>query len=216
MDPSLPPVLTKLLDPALRLTPAIELVAVLAAAFSGFAEARKKKMDVVGVFVVAFVTAFGGGTLRDLLLDRRPFYWVEHYEYVIMIMVLTMLVTPVMRLAHRLVPTWAYVTADAIGLGFFSIAGLALALQADMPWIIAAMLGVVTGVFGGVLRDVILNEVPMVLRDGRPYALAALAGCAFFLLIVEAGMPASLATWISAALIVAVRLIAWRWNWTIR
>ena len=86
------------------LLPALELVAVLAAAFSGFAEARKKKMDVVGVFTVAFVTAFGGGTLRDLLLDRRPFYWVEHYEYVIVILVLTLLVTPLMRVAHRLVP----------------------------------------------------------------------------------------------------------------
>jgi uncharacterized membrane protein YeiH len=77
------------------------------------------------------------------------------------------------------------------------------------------MMGVVTGVFGGVLRDVILNEVPMVLRDGRPYALAALIGCAFFLLVLDFGMPVSIATWVAAALIVAVRLIAWRWNWTI-
>lgn len=216
MDPSLPPTIAKLLDPALRLTPALELVAVLAAAFSGFAEARKKKMDVVGVFVVAFVTAFGGGTLRDLLLDRRPFYWVEHYEYVILILVLTMLVTPVMRIAHRIVPHWAYVTADAIGLGFFSIAGLALALQADMPWIIAAMLGVVTGVFGGVLRDVILNEVPMVLRDGKPYALASFLGCCGCLLMLKAGAPTQFALWASAALIVSVRMVAWRQNWTLK
>jgi len=216
MDPTLPPALAKLLDPALRLTPAIELVAVLAAAFSGFAEARKKKMDVVGVFVVAFITAFGGGTLRDLLLDRRPFYWVQHYEYVIVILVLTILVTPAMRLAHRLVPHWAYVTADAIGLGFFSIAGLTLALQADMPWIIAAMLGVVTGVFGGVLRDVILNEVPMVLRDGKPYALAAFLGCCLCLLMLNAGTPTDFALWFAAAFIVAVRMVAWRLNWTLR
>ena len=216
MDPALPPTLAKLLDPAVRLTPAIELIAVLAFAFSGFAEARKKQMDVVGVFVVAFVTAFGGGTLRDLLLDRRPFYWVEHYEYVIMILVLTMVVTPVMRIAHRLVPHWAYVTADAIGLGFFSIAGLAFALQADMPWIIAAMLGVVTGVFGGILRDVIVNEVPMVLSDRKPYALAAFIGCCVCLVMLKAGVPADLAAWSSAALIVAVRMIAWRKNWSIR
>ncbi|MCU0939601.1 MAG: TRIC cation channel family protein [Burkholderiaceae bacterium] len=216
MDATLPPALVTLLDPALRLTPAIELVAVLAAAFSGFAEARQKNMDVVGVFVVAFVTAFGGGTLRDLLLDRRPFYWVEHYEYVIMILVLTMLVTPVMRLAHRLVPNWAFVTADAIGLGFFSIAGLTLALQSDMPWIIAAMLGVVTGVFGGVLRDVILNEVPMVLRDGKPYALASFLGCCGFLLMIKAGAPTDFSMWFSALLIVAIRMVAWRQNWTIK
>ncbi len=196
--------------------PAIEFVAMLAAAFSGFAEARNKKMDSVGVFTVAFITAFGGGTLRDVLLDRRPFFWVQHQHYIVLLLVLTLIATPLLRLAQRVVPTTLFVVADAIGLGFFSIAGVSVASELGSPPIIAAMMGVITGVFGGVLRDVILNEVPMVLRDGRPYALAALAGCAFFLLIVEAGMPASLATWISAALIVAVRLIAWRWNWTIR
>jgi uncharacterized membrane protein YeiH len=196
--------------------PAIEFVAVLAAAFSGFAEARNKKMDAVGVFTVAFITAFGGGTLRDVLLDRRPFFWVQHQHYVVLILVLTLIATPLLRLAHRVVPLSLFVIADAIGLGFFSIAGAAVAHELGSPPIIAAMMGVVTGVFGGVLRDVILNEVPMVLRDGKPYALAALAGCAFFLLILEAGLPASMATWISAALIVAVRLVAWRWGWTIR
>lgn len=209
------PELVSALDPNTRLVPAIELVAVLAAAFSGFAEARKKNMDVVGVFVIAFVTAFGGGTLRDLLLDRRPFFWVEHYEYVIVILVLTILVTPAMRIAHRLVPNWAFVTADAIGLGFFSIAGMALAVQADMPWIVAAMLGVVTGVAGGLLRDVIVNEVPMVLRDGKPYALAAFLGCGAYSLMLAAGTPPDFALWAAAAFIVALRMIAWRQDWTL-
>jgi uncharacterized membrane protein YeiH len=196
--------------------PAIEFVAVLATAFSGFAEARNKKMDAVGVFTVAFITAFGGGTLRDVLLDRRPFFWVEHQGYVVLILVLTLTATPLLRLAHRVVPPTLFVIADAIGLGFFSIAGVAVAHELGSPPLLAAMMGVVTGVFGGVLRDVILNEVPMVLRDGRPYALAALAGCVFYLLVLAAGMPAPVATWVAAALVVAVRLIAWRWNWTIR
>jgi uncharacterized membrane protein YeiH len=141
---------------------------------------------------------------------------VQHYEYVILILVLTMVVTPAMRLAHRLVPHWAYVTADAIGLGFFSIAGLALALQADMPWIVAALLGVVTGVFGGVMRDVLLNEVPMVLRDRKPYALAAFIGCCVYLGLLKAGVPVDFAAWSSAALIVVVRMVAWRQDWTLR
>ena len=196
--------------------PAIEIVAVLAAAFSGFAEARNKRMDPVGVFTVAFITAFGGGTLRDVLLDRRPFFWVEHQFYVVLILVLTLIATPLLRLAQRVVPTTLFVIADAIGLGFFSIAGVSVAHELGSPPIIAAMMGVVTGVFGGVLRDVTLNEVPMVLRDGKPYALAALAGSVFFLLVIDAGMPASMATWVASALIVAVRLIAWRWDWTIR
>lgn len=195
---------------------AIELIAVLAGAFSGFAEARKKRVDPVGVFAVAFITAFGGGTLRDLLLDRRPFFWVLHYEYVLLILVLTLVATPLMRLAHRVVPRPAFVLADAIGLGFFSISGSALAVSAGMPHIIAAMMGVITGVCGGLLRDVVLNEVPMVLRDGRPYALAALIGCAYHLILVEVGAPQSLALWTAAALIVAIRLIAlWR-GWTLK
>jgi uncharacterized membrane protein YeiH len=196
--------------------PAIEFVAVLAAAFSGFAEARNKKMDAVGVFTIAFITAFGGGTLRDVLLDRRPFFWVQHQHYIVLILVLTLIATPMLRLAQRVVPPTLFVIADAIGLGFFSVAGVSVAHELGSPPIIAAMMGVITGVFGGVLRDVILNEVPMVLRDGRPYALAALVGCAIYLLILDAGVPASLATWVAAALIVAVRLVAWRWNWTIR
>jgi uncharacterized membrane protein YeiH len=196
--------------------PAIEFVAVLAAAFSGFAEARNKKMDVVGVFTIAFITAFGGSTLRDVLLDRRPFFWVEHQPYVVLILVLTLIATPALRLAQRVVPSPLFVIADAIGLGFFSIAGVAVAHELGSPPIVAVMMGVVTGVFGGVLRDVILNEVPMVLRDGKPYALAALAGCIFYLLVLAAGMPASVANWVASALIVAVRLAAWRLNWTIR
>jgi uncharacterized membrane protein YeiH len=196
--------------------PAIEFVAVLASAFSGFAEARNKKMDTVGVFTVAFITAFGGGTLRDVLLDRRPFFWVEHQHYVVLILVLTLIATPLLRLAQRVVPPTLFVVADAIGLGFFSIAGVSVAHKLGSPPIVAAMMGVVTGVFGGVLRDMILNEVPMVLRDGRPYALAALVGCVFYLLVLDAGLAAAVATWVAAALIVAVRLIAWRWNWTIR
>jgi uncharacterized membrane protein YeiH len=196
--------------------PAIEFVAVLAAAFSGFAEARNKKMDPVGVFTVAFITAFGGGTLRDMLLDRRPFFWVEHQMYVLLILVLTVVATPVMRLAQRVVPTPLFVIADAIGLGFFSIAGVAVAHELGSPPIVAVMMGVVTGVFGGVLRDVILNEVPMVLRDGKPYALAALAGCVVYLLLLVGGLPAAVATWVASSLIVAVRLAAWRLDWTIR
>jgi uncharacterized membrane protein YeiH len=202
--------------PEQAVVPAIEFVAVLAAAFSGFAEARNRKMDPVGVFTVAFITAFGGGTLRDVLLDRRPFFWVQHQHYVVLIFVLTLIATPLLRLAHRVVPPTMFVVADAIGLGFFSIAGVAVAHELGSPPIVAAMMGVVTGVFGGVLRDVILNEVPMVLRDGKPYALASLAGCAFYLLVLNAGVPAAAATWVASALIVAVRLLSWRFDWTIR
>lgn len=195
---------------------AIELVAVLAFAFSGFAEAQRKDMDVVGVFTVAFVTAFGGGTVRDLLLDRRPFFWVEHHYYVIAIFFLSIVAVPLMRVAHRIVPNTAFVVADAIGLGFFAVSGVAFALEAGLPAFIATMMGVITGVFGGILRDVILNEVPLVLRDGRPYALAALVGGWFYVLMINAGSEPALALWTAAAMTTMIRVVAWRHDWSLK
>jgi uncharacterized membrane protein YeiH len=195
---------------------AVELVAVLAAAFSGFAESQRKQMDVVGVFTVAFITAFGGGTLRDVLLDRRPFFWVEHQNYVILIFALSLVATPLMRHAHRFIPNAGFIAADAIGLGFFSIVGVSLALEAGMPTFTATMMGVITGVFGGVLRDVVLNEVPIVLRDNRPYAMTAFFGCWFYVLMRNAGADEALALWPSAALVTVMRLVAWRQDWSLK
>jgi uncharacterized membrane protein YeiH len=203
-------------DSSFGLVFAVELVAVLAAAFSGFAESQRKAMDVVGVFTVAFVTAFGGGTLRDVLLDRRPFFWVEHQIYVILIFALSLVAAPMMRHAHRIIPNAGFIIADAIGLGFFSIAGVSLALEAGLPTFTATMMGVITGVFGGVLRDVLLNEVPIVLRDNRPYAMTSFFGCWFYVLMRNAGADDALALWTSAALITITRLIAWRRNWSLK
>jgi uncharacterized membrane protein YeiH len=201
---------------ALTLLFVVEVVAVLAGAFSGFAEAQRKDMDIVGVYVVAFLTAFGGGTLRDVLLDRRPFFWVEHQQYLIIILAMTLVATPLLRFAQRIIPNGAFVAADAVGLAFFSISGVALALDTGMSYFVASIMGVVTGVFGGVLRDVVLNEVPMVLRDGRPYAIAAFIGCWLYILMVQAGASEGLALWTAAALTTGFRLLAWRYDWSIK
>jgi uncharacterized membrane protein YeiH len=194
----------------------VEVVAVLACAFSGFAEAQRKDMDLVGVYVVAFLTAFGGGTLRDVLLDRRPFFWVEHEQYPILILALTLIATPLLRVGRSIIPNTAFVAADAVGLAFFSISGVALALKSGMSPFVASIMGVVTGVFGGVLRDVVLNEVPMVLRDGRPYAIAAFLGCWLYILMLQAGAGAGLALWTAAGVTTGFRLIAWRHDWSIK
>ena len=204
------------MNESLALIFVVEVVAVLACAFSGFAEAQRKDMDLVGVYVVAFVTAFGGGTLRDILLERRPFFWVEHEAYPILILAMTLLATPLMRIAQRIIPNPAFVVADAIGLGFFSVTGVALALDSGMSPFVASMMGVVTGVFGGVLRDVLLNEVPMVLRDGRPYAIAAFLGCWLYILMTRAGSNPALALWTAAAVTTGFRVVAWRYNWSIK
>ncbi|MCW0111364.1 trimeric intracellular cation channel family protein, partial [Burkholderia pseudomallei] len=120
-----------------RLTLAIavlEAIATLAFAISGFVEARKNRLDSVGMFVVALATAFGGGTMRDVLLERRPFYWVEHQGYVIAIFGLSLVAPLVLRMASRLSAERLLLAADAIGLGIFSISGTSIALDAQMPW----------------------------------------------------------------------------------
>jgi len=187
----------------------IEVLAILVGAFSGFIEARTRKMDVVGVFTVAFITAFGGGTLRDVLLDIRPLFCVEHEEYALLIFFLSLVATPLMRHLRKIVSERLIVIADALGLGLFSIAGVSTALHAGMPLFIASMMGVITGTFGGVLRDIVCNQVPMVLRDGKPYALCAFAGCWMYLLMHRVGIDPDFSLWSSALAIVLLRLLTW-------
>ncbi len=190
----------------------IEIVAILVGAFSGFIEARRKRMDLVGVFTVAFITAFGGGTLRDILLDRRPLFWVTHQEYAILIFVLALIAAPAIRTLRQVVSERMIVIADAIGLGLFSIAGVASALDANMPIFIASMMGVITGIFGGVLRDIVCNEVPMVFRDGKPYAICAFLGSWIFLGMKKYGFSHDLALWSGALFIMTLRLVTWKFD----
>jgi uncharacterized membrane protein YeiH len=193
----------------------IEITAILVGAFSGFIEARRKRMDLVGVFTVAFIAAFGGGTLRDILLDKRPLFWVIHQEYAILIFVLALVASPLMRTLRHIVSERLIVIADAFGLGLFSVAGVASALDAQMPLFIASMMGVITGIFGGVLRDIVCNEVPMVFRDGKPYAICAFVGNWIFLLMGMYGVAHDFALWSSALFIVASRLLAWKFDLTL-
>ncbi|MES2127540.1 MAG: trimeric intracellular cation channel family protein [Pseudomonadota bacterium] len=190
----------------------IEIMAILVGAFSGFIEARRKRMDLVGVFTVAFITAFGGGTMRDLLLDKRPLFWVTHQEYAILIFVLALVASPLIRTLRQIVSERLIVIADAVGLGLFSIAGVSSALDAHMPLFIASMMGVITGIFGGVLRDIVCNEVPMVFRDGKPYAICAFVGSWMYLLMWRFGYSHDLALWSSAMVITVLRLITWRFD----
>jgi len=196
----------------MRLVTIIEITAVLVAAFSGFIEARRKRMDLVGVFTVAFIAAFGGGTLRDILLDRRPLFWVQHQEYAILIFVLALVASPLMRTLRHIVSERLIVIADAFGLGLFSVAGASAAMEANMPLFIASMMGVITGIFGGVLRDIVCNEVPMVFRDGKPYAICAFLGSWMFLLMGMYGVPREFALWSSAFFISGMRLLTWKFD----
>ena len=153
---------------------AVEVAGTLAFAVSGLIEATRRRMDVIGVVSVAFASAFGGGTVRDVLLDRRPLFWVEHTGYLWLVLALTLVAPLVLRAARHHVTDRIMVTADALGLGLFAISGTSLAAAAGMPPVVSLLMGAITAVFGGVLRDVLCNEIPRVFHDHVPYTLCAL------------------------------------------
>lgn len=161
----------------------IEIAGTLAFALSGLIAATRKRMDVVGVTAVSFFAAFGGGTLRDLLLDRRPFFWVQHSEYVWVVLALAVAGSTWLRTTRLSPSARPMLWADALGLGLFSASGSGMAWEMGQPAIVCALMGVVTGVFGGVMRDVLCNEVPAIFRDHRPYAVCSFAGAWAFLAV---------------------------------
>ena len=129
----------------------IEIAATIAFAMSGLIEATRRKMDIVGVFSVTFVSAFAGGTVRDILIERRPFFWVENTEYIWLVIALVLAAPLLLRSRELRVTDKVMEVADALGLGLFTISGVSLALVAGMPPVVAVLLGSITAVFGGVL-----------------------------------------------------------------
>ncbi|MEW6693700.1 MAG: trimeric intracellular cation channel family protein [Pseudomonadota bacterium] len=192
---------------------AIEVGGIVAFAMSGLIEAMRKRMDVVGVFSVAFVSAFGGGTVRDLLLDRRPLFWIEHEPY--LWLVLAMAVTAPLWLPMALRETGArlMVVADACGLGLFAISGTSIAASAGMSPLVSALMGATTAIVGGMARDVLCNEVPQVYRDHRPYALCALAGSAAYLGLMALGTGSQWASLAGVLVATGSRLLAVVLDW---
>lgn len=192
----------------------VEALATLAFALSGVLAGARKRLDVVGVCVVACLAAFGGGTVRDLLLDRRPFFWVAHVELLWVVLIVSVLSMRLLRLRghHHGLTERAILWPDALGLGLFTASGVHHALVAQMPLLVAVLMGVVTGMFGGVLRDMVCNEVPASLRDRRPYAvLSFLGGWVYIACQYLTGWPAWAAVLLCVSITVGLRMLAlWR------
>ena len=186
----------------------VEALATLAFALSGLLEAARKRLDAVGVCLVAGLAAFGGGTLRDVLLDRRPFFWVAHPEWLWGLLALCIAAMTFLRARHFAPTERAMLWPDALGLGLFSASGTQLALAQDLPAIVAVLMGVITATFGGVLRDIVCNEIPTALRDHRPYAICAFAGGWVLVLAQYGGLPPGWALLLAGATATGLRLLA--------
>jgi uncharacterized membrane protein YeiH len=187
---------------------AVEAMATLAFALSGLLEAARKRLDPVGVCLVSGLAAFGGGTLRDVLLDRRPFFWVAHAEWLWGLLALCALSMGFLRARHFAPTQRAMQWPDALGLGLFSASGTQLALAHGLPGIVAVLMGVITATFGGVLRDIVCNEIPTALRDHQPYAICAFIGGWVLVLAQWAGMLPGAALLLGAAVAIGLRVLA--------
>ncbi|NGY05092.1 trimeric intracellular cation channel family protein [Solimonas terrae] len=193
----------------MQLVRVLDFIGVGVFAVSGALAAGRKRLDVVGVVVIATVTAIGGGTLRDLLMNRTIFWFIDP-AYLIAIFAAAALTMLYVRYRHP--PERQLDVADAIGLAMFSISGARIAEQERLPDLIVVVIAVITGTFGGVLRDVLCNDIPMILQRGRIYASAVVAGTSLYVLVQHAGLNRDLASYGGMATIAGLRLAAIWWN----
>jgi uncharacterized membrane protein YeiH len=190
----------------------VGLAAVAVNALTGVLDSGRKQMDLVGALLVAVATALGGGTVRDLLLDRNVF-WVVDQGYLIVALGAGLLTFFVARATT--IPPRLFLIPDAIGLALFTIIGTQVALQWHTPWLAASLMGVITGVVGGILRDILCNDVPLVLLKGELYASAAWAGALAMIGLQEAGVSAVASAWAGMAIVLVLRLAAMRYRLTL-
>jgi len=189
----------------------IEYFAVAVCAIAAVLAAEGKRMDLFGVMVLALVTAVGGGTIRDLCLGARPVFWIEQPHHVWTALIAAVVTFVAARFVHM--PEKVLSIADAFGLALFGIAGTEKALAFGAPGIVAILLGIVTGVAGGILRDVLRGELPLVFQpDVNLYATAVFVGALVFVLL-QKGLPVSEShRYIGMGVILVLRLAAMRWR----
>jgi len=189
-----------------------DLIGVAVFAVSGTLLAYNKKMDGFGVVVLATVTAIGGGTVRDVILDV-PVFWLHDQSYFWAIL-LSVFVTTRLINKQRSISLNALQVADAFGLAFFAVMGTQKAMLAGMPDTTAIIMGVITACFGGVIRDVLAGNMPMLLK-GELYAIACIAGGIVYTLSISLGLVTEVAMILAMLMTLSLRLAAMKWKLTL-
>ncbi|MGK4328293.1 trimeric intracellular cation channel family protein [Lonsdalea quercina] len=188
----------------------IYLIAITAEGMSGALAAGRRNMDIFGVSLIAFITALGGGTVRDILLGNFPIGWTQHPAYIYLTVgagLFTVIIARFMQHLHRL-----FLVLDAMGLIAFTIIGCNVAQHLNYSLTIVVIAGVTTGIFGGILRDIFCNRTPMVLRK-ELYACVSLLVALLYLGFRHVGLNHDINQLLSFLIGLSVRLAAIRWSW---
>lgn len=188
---------------------AIDLIGTAVFAISGALTAADKKLDIFGIAAVSFITALGGGTLRDVLVGATPVGWMNNLMYLAMVILGLFIAFLFKRVVQKLRKT--FFLFDTIGIGVFTVLGLQKALFLGLNPLICILMGMVSAVFGGVIRDIICNEIPLIFRK-EIYALACLAGGIVFVVLRYFSLPMDWNILITVLLIITIRLIAVRYQ----
>ena len=188
----------------------IEVLGTISFAMSGSFAAMQKRFDPFGVLIIAFVTSVGGGTVRDLLLDV-PVFWMRDLLAVSLIF-FTAIFTMIFKLIEKKFQVTLFIF-DSLGLGLFTIIGVQKGLNADLHPVIGVVLGTITGCFGGIIRDILLNRIPLIFRK-EIYATAAIVGGIVYILLRNfSGLSEEINQILTILLIVSIRTLAVKYHW---
>ena len=191
----------------------LEIIGTVAFGASGLIAAARKKLDMVGVVLLVLVTAFGGGTLRDILLDRHPFFWMQNEIWIWLLAGLAILTQFLVKARNIELSAKAIDWPDAIGLGVFAASGTQIALDLGNSPFIASIMGVITAAFGGLIRDVLIAQIPGLVNDHQVYASLAFVGGLFIWLLQYLNVDNTVAALVGAIAIIVTRILAIRLGW---
>lgn len=191
----------------------LDILGTIAFAISGVSVAMNKRMDAFGVLIIAFVTAVGGGTLRDVLIGVTPVTWMTNMTYVYVIFCATIFTIAFRRRINKL--RMSLLLFDSIGIGLYTVVGIEKGLAAGLHPIICISLGTMTACFGGVIRDILCNEIPVIFRRKEIYATACILGGIVYFLLRLFPIPDNIIFMASGSVVIIVRLIAVRFGITL-
>ncbi len=188
----------------------IDILGTIAFAVSGVYAAMEKKLDLFGVIIIAFVTAIGGGTVRDMMIGDLPVAWIRNINYTVIILSTTIIVILFRSYIRNFQKT--LIVFDSIGLGLFTILGLQKGIAFGLHPVICVALGTITGCFGGVIRDMLINTIPLIFKE-EIYASACIAGGTVYFILYLNGVNSDVNDTVSIIIIFLIRILAIRFDW---